>query len=196
MANLLSVCELAWRQVFPNPGDETPIKKGEFIATGKSEYAYQLWLKSKQDKREEGRFEVPSYLMSEKEMDVKDNEIDITGLNVLTSLENDLWLQNVGGLVCDCTYVRTTVNLMKTLCDDDSLGDNAKRYYVVGKKIKFPDGTHKDKLPIIFANTGENVDERIEIDDALAGIIRRELINIYTGKTGKEDKKNDTNPES
>jgi hypothetical protein len=193
MANLLSIAEQAWRQLNPNPTDETATKVEEYIATAKNEYSYQFWLKMKAEKREEGRFDVPGYLMSEKEVEVVDGEMDISGLNALFTLENDLWIQNIGGFACECPYVRTTVNLMNALCDDDSLPSNARRYYVIRGKIKFPDGVHKTTLPIIFANNGENVDERIEVEESLAGIIRRTLIDIYSGKTGSEDKTNDSN---
>lgn len=193
MTNLLSVAEQAWRQLNPNPTDETATKVEEYIATAKSEYCYQLWLKIKADKREDGRYDVPGYLLSEKEVEVVSNEVDVSELNALLTLENDLWIQNIGGFTCECPYVRTTVNLMNTLIDDDSLPSNARRYYTIKNKIKFPDGVHKDKLSIIYANNGENIDERIEIEESLAGIVRRSLIDIYMGKTGKEDKTNDTN---
>lgn len=193
MADLRSVCELAWRQLFPNPGDETAISKEEFIATGKTEYSYQMWLKSKAEKREEGTFEVPSFLLTEITKEVVDNEMDLTDLKILRSLDrDDQWLVNVGGMDCGCMYVKTTANMAQILCDEDSLG-SARRFYVLKKKIKFPDGTHKKSLPIIYASNGENTDDNIEVDDAIAGVVRRALIDIYGGKTGKEDETNDSN---
>ena len=195
MANLLSIAELAWRQFIPNPGAQNAITKEEFQATAKTEYAYQMWLKSKLDKREEGMFLVPSYLLSEAEMEVVDNEIDLSDLKIMKGLdENDLWLQNVGGISCECKYVKSSLNMTQLMCDDDSLGENVRTFFVMGKKVKFPSGTHKDKLTIIYANNGENVDGGIEVDDAIAGIVRTRLNDIYGGnKTGQEDKSNDNN---
>ncbi len=84
--------------------------------------------------------------------------------------------------------------MSQLMCEDDSLGDDAKTYFVVGKVIKFPNGTHKTPLPIIYANNGEKVNGQIEVDDAIGGIVRTRLIEIYGGKIGKEDKSNDLNP--
>lgn len=196
MADLLSIAELAWRQLFPNPNDEVKVLKGQFIADSKTEYAYQLWLKILSDKREEGNIEVPSYLLSEIELDVNENEIDVSGLKIMRSLPFEIWLQNIGGLGCQCKYVKSTVNLIQTLCDDDSLDDMAKPFYIVGKKIKFPKGTHKNKLPLIYANNGENIDGKIEVDDAIGGLVRRSLVELYAGKTGKEDKTNNSSSDT
>lgn len=192
MASLLSIAELAWLQCFPKGGDETKVTKQEFIATAKTEYAYQLWLKSKADKREEGYYEVPSYLLSEKEIDIIDGVMDLSGLKIMRSLDMEVWLQNVGGMNCECNYMKSTVNHWQLLCDDDSIGDS-KPYYVVGKKIKFPLGAHKKSLPIIYANNGELVDGDIEVDDAIGGVVRRILVDIYLGKQGREDNTNNSN---
>lgn len=196
MANLLSVAELAWKQLFPESSDESKVKKEQFIADSKTEYAYQLWLRILNDKNMEGQIDIPSYLLSEIELDVANDEMDISGLKIMRSLPFEVWLQNVGGINCDCQYVKTTFNLAQTLCDDDSLGDNAKTFYPLGKRIKFPKGVHKNRLPITYANNGENINGMIEVDDAIGGLVRRSLIELYGGKTGKEDKTNNTNPES
>lgn len=193
MANLLSIAELAWKQLFPNPSDEVKTKKEEFISTAKTEYSYQLWLKLMAEKREEGAFSVPSYLLSETELEVKDNVMDISGLKIMRSIPWETWLSNIGGIDCRCKYVKSTLNLVQTLCDDDSLDDADKIYFVVGKKIMFPRGVHKSPLPIIYANSGENINGNIEVEDSLAGIVRRTLIEIYGGKVGVEDKTNNTN---
>ncbi len=195
MANLLSIAELAWRQLFPDPSDETKVKKEEFIATAKLEYAYQLWIKLMADKREEGYFEVPSYLLSETELEVKDNVMDISSLKIMRGLPWETWLQNIGGIECKCKYVKSTLNLSQVLCDEDSLPDGDKTYYVVGKKIKFPKGVDQDKLPITYANSGENIDGYIEVEDSLGGIVRRTLVEIYGGKVGSDDDTNNSNPE-
>lgn len=195
MANLLSIAELAWKQLFPEGSDETKVKKEQFIADSKTEYAYQLWAKILADKREEGQIDIPSYLLSEKELEVTDNVMDLTGLKIMRSLPFEIWLQNVGGINCECRYIKSTINLSQVLCDDDSIGDNDRTYYPVGKKIKFPRGTHSKKLTIIYANNGELVDDQIEVDDAIGGLVRRSLIELYGGKVGKQDETNNSNPE-
>lgn len=192
MANLLEIAEVSWKQLFPNPGDESAVSREQFISTAKTEYAFQLWRKIKEDKREYGEADIPSYLLSEAELEVVENEMDISSLKIMRSIDQELWLQDIGGLQCDCLYVKSTLNHSKILCDDDSLPDNAKTFYPRGKKIKFPLGVHKTPLSITYANSGEQVDDMIEIDDALAGVIRRELISIYGGKIGQEDKQNDS----
>ena len=193
MANLLETSNLAWLQLYPNPSDETAVSREEFIATAKTEFAYQQLLMVWKEKNDEGYFEIPSYLSSEIELPVTNNEMDISGLKILRSLPQEIWLQNIGGITCKCKYVKSTVNLSQLLCDDDSLDDAARPYYVIGKKIKFPKGVHKTPLPIIYANNGIDIDGRIEIDDAIAGIVRTRLVEIYGGKTGIEDKTNNTN---
>lgn len=192
MANLLEIAEVSWKQLFPNPTDENAISKEEFIATAKTEYATQMWIQAKNEKNSEGYFNIPSYLLTEAELEVKNNEMDISSLKILRGLPEEMWLQNIGGIVCDCSYVKSNINLAQLMCDDDSLGDNFRTYYVVGNKIKFPKGTHSTKLPIIYANNGERVDNNIEIDDAIGGIVRRMLIEIYGGKIGKEDTSNNS----
>lgn len=191
--NLKEVSELSWRQLYPQPNDETAISLEEFIATAKSEYAYEMWLKARNDKREEGSYDVPSNILVEKELDVKDGVMDISDLQILRSIPEEKWLQNIGGLNCECKYIKSDVNKTALLCDDDSLPDTARTYYVVGNKIKFPQGTHSNKLPIIYASSGEDIDDNISIDDAIAGIIRTRLIEIYAGKTGREDVTDNTN---
>jgi hypothetical protein len=196
MANLLSIAELAWKQLFPEGSDETKVDKEQFIADSKTEYSYQLWLKILADKREEGQLDIPSYLLTETELEVVDNVIDLKGLKIMRSIPFEAWLQNVGGIDCKCRYVKTTFNLAQVLCDDDSLDDTDKTYYAVGKKIKFPRGVHKSPLPITYANNGEKVDGMIEVDDAVGGLVRRSLIELYAGKVGKEDKTNNSSSDT
>lgn len=193
--NLKEVCELAWRQTFPNPGDETPITKEEFIRTGYSEFAYFTWLAFLNEKNLEGYAEVPSYLLTEVEKDVVNNEMDITDLKTFKSLPQDVWLANIGGL-CDCKYVKSSVNLTQLLCGDDSLPDTTKTYYITGKKIKFPLGVHKTPLSITYANMGEDVSGSIEVDEAIASLIRDKLNSIYLGKVAPEDETNNSNSQN
>ena len=196
MANLLSIAELAFNQLFPRPGDEEAVDKQDFVATAKSEYAFQLWRKIKEDKLLYGECDIPSYLLSEKELPVVDNYMDISGLKIMRSIDQELWLQNIGGIGCECNYVKSSLNQSKLMCDDDSLADDSKTYYPLGQKIIFPKGVHKDTLSITYANNGEEIDGRIEVDDAIGGIVRTRLIEIYGGKTGAEDKKNDSDSNS
>lgn len=195
MATLHEICELVWSQLSPNGKDEAAIKKEQVIARGRYEYAYQFWLKWKAEKREEGMYEVPSYLLTEQEFDVVENEIDMAGVEIMRGLEQqDQWLQNIGGIQCSCSYVKSTVNLAQIFCDDDSLADDQRIYFVLGKKIKFPLGVHKKRLPVIFANMGERVDGEIEIDEVIGGVISRTLLELYLGKIAPEDKTNNSNP--
>lgn len=196
MANLKEISETAFNQLFPNPGDETLVSREQFLVTAKTEYAYFMWRKIKEDKREYSESDIPSYLLSIADLDIADNQMDISDLKIMRSIDCEEWLQDIRPTdmsVCDCLYVKSTLNHNKILCDDDSLPENARTYYPLGKKIIFPQGTHADKLRLIYANNGEELDESIEVDDALGGLVRRALIEIYAGKTGREDKKDDSN---
>lgn len=192
MANLLSICEQVFLQIQPKATDESKTTVEEIIATGKSEYAYQLWMKLMAEKREDGYLEVPSYLLTETELEVVNNVMDVSDLKIMRGLPSEIWLQKIGEIDCKCKYIKTTLNLAQVLCDDDGLADTDKLYYAVGRKIKFPRGVHKTPLPIIYANSGEKVDGRIEIDDIIGGVVRRTLLEIYLGKVGPEDKTNNS----
>ncbi len=47
MSNLLSIAELAWKQLFPNPGAQNAVSKGEFVATAKVSMPISYGLKVK-----------------------------------------------------------------------------------------------------------------------------------------------------
>lgn len=196
MANLKEIAELAHSQLFPNSGDEVAVDIEDFVATAKVLHAYELWRKIKEDKREYGECDIPSYLLKEAELEVEDNRISLEGLNIMRGIDQELWLQDVGGMNCECTYVKSTVNHTKLLCDDDSLPDDQRTFYPVGKQILFPQGAHSDKIKITYAHNGDETDDYIDVDDVVAGIVRTRLIEIYTGKIGQEDNKNDTNVNS
>lgn len=194
MSSLRSVCELAWLQLFPKPGDEDAISKEEFIETGKGQYAWEMWRIAKEEKRSEGGYNIPSNLLTPVSLPVVENKIDISGLDILRSMPNDTWLVNVGGLISKCKYYATNINNAMLLEGDDSMDDDQKPYLVIGKEIVFPEGTHSGEVPIIYANDGMGLDENeIEIDDAIGAIIRTKLIDIYVGKVGAEDTTNNTN---
>lgn len=183
MANLLSIAELACRTINPNP---TPSQIAQFVETAKVEYAASLWILAKEEEMLNGFFDIPSSLLTRIEMEVKNNEIDASELKTLNVLSGDRWLADVGGLDCECHYIKSTLNQEKILCDDDSAG-NAKTYYVVGKKIVFPRGTHSKKIPIIYANTGSELDDHMEVDDYAASKVREKLQQLY-GNKFPEDK--------
>ena len=194
MATLQSTADQAWRQCYPNPSDETAVSKEEFIATAKSEWAYQTLMMAYNEMQRDGYFEPPSYLLSETELTIENNEADISKLKTFKSLPQDVLLVKIGwvDLSCDCNYIKSTANLSQLLCDDDSLDDAAKTYYVLGKKIKFPKGTHSKNLVLTYANMGEKIGEKIEVDDAIAALIRTRLLEIYLGKIAPQDTTNNT----
>ena len=82
------------------------------------------------------------------------------------------------------------------MAGDDSIDDAARTFLAVGQKIKFPKGTHKSPITIIYANSGKNVDGNIEIDGALGAIIQDKLVLKYSGKTGIEDVTNNSNSQN
>lgn len=194
MPTIQSVAELYWRAMTPNPGDETKIRKEQVIADAKNEYAYQLWLMSKSDKREYGEFEVPSHLLRESEIHVSSGSANISELNILRGLDFDMWFQGIKTDDCSCKYIKSTNNLVRALCEDDSIG-TYKRVYPIGKKLVFPDGSHSSTLTLIYVGGGDGIDGLIEIDEKMAGLIRRSLDDLYGKKVGIADETNNTNPE-
>ena len=197
MANLLEIAQVAYDQLYPNADDETALDIEHFIASAKLEYSYQMLLFYWKVKNDEGYFEFPSYLLSEKELPVVNNKIDISSLKVFRSLPMDLWLQNVGGLNCGCKYVKSSVNAAQLFCGDDTMSNEVRTFIPLSNEIIFPLGTHTNNLSIIYANMGENVNDRIEVEDSIGAVVRTRLIEIFGGgKTGKEDLTNNTNSET
>lgn len=194
MANLLSIAELAFNQVYPLPRDKTTIDLEEFIETARNEYAAAMWIYRQEQIGTDGQFQIPSDLLTETELDVVDKTIDLSKLDYLSALPNDLWLQNIGGLNCECKYIKTNINLAQILCDDDSQDDSSHLYYIVGKKIKFLKEPHKKTLSITYANTGTNLDERsIEVNEYVAAKVRMKLMQLY-GQRVPTDDTNNQNP--
>lgn len=194
MANLAEIANLAWEQQFPLATDEVAISRESFIATARSEYAYQFLLWYWKEKRDEGVFNLPGNLYTESDpLPVVNNEIDISGLDILVRLPSDIWLAKVDKLTSSCNYIKSNVNQTQLLKEDDSLPDDYKTYLILGSKLVFPKGTHSDKLTIIYANNGSMVDENIEVDDAIAGLVRDKLNDTYLGKVAPTDKTNNTN---
>lgn len=196
MANLLSIANLTWLSLFPEPRDKTATTLEEMIASAKVEYAASMWLYRQQMLQLDGFFQMPSDLLTESDpLPVVNDSVDVSKLKYLGSLPGDLWLQNIGGLGCECEYVKSTINLSQLLCDDDSLPESKKTFYIVGKKIKFPKGTHAKELVIIYANTGTSLDENtIEVNEYVASKVREKLIALY-GKRMPVDDTNNNNPD-
>lgn len=193
MATLESACELAWRQCFPTPSDETGVTKEEFIESGQLEMATQLWLAMWNERSQDGNYDIPSYLLSELEVEVINNEVDLSEYNILRGLPKNIWLRQVGQIGCGCDYIQTTQNLSALLCDEESRGHGYRTYLPLGKKIKFPQGTHSKKLTLVVANMGENIDGTIEVDDVIGSIVRDKLVEKYLGRTNPVDNTNNSN---
>jgi hypothetical protein len=193
MSNLLEISESAWRQIFPNPSDETSLSREEFLSTARGEYAYQMQLYYWSEKQREGSFEIPSHLLTPVELPVLDNEVDISSLNVFRSFGIDSYIQSVGGLTCSCEYVKSSVNRRKLFSNFESIDDNVRPYIPLKNKLLFPKGTHANPIKIIYINKGERVGNDEEIDDHIGAIVRSRLIEIYGGKINKEDVTNNTN---
>lgn len=195
MANLLEIANVAWEMQFPLATDETAISLQSYIATAKGEYAYQFLLWYWKERATEGVFNIPGNLSSQSDpLPVVDNEMDISSLDILSRLPNDLWLQHIGALTSECKYVKSNINQTQLLQDDDSLPDDYRTYLIIGKKIVFPKGVHTNPITIIYANSGKDVDDNIEVDDAIGSLVRQKLNDIYLGKIMPVDKTNNTNP--
>jgi hypothetical protein len=191
MADLLSISQVIYDQVFPNATAQTSVKVDHVIEEAKIRYAYEMWLRSKISAREDGGWEVPSSLLREADLEIVNNEADISDLKIFRSFDGDMWVQGIGGFNCECTYMRQSVNLSKMLCDDEYLG-NAKPYIAVGTKIKFPKGAHAKTIPIIYASSGEDLGDEIQVDDGIGGLVSDYLWKRFTNRL-PEDRTNDSN---
>ena len=193
--NLKEVAELSWRKIFPQGGNNTAISKEEFMRVAFVEFAQQTLLMAWKD-RADDYYEVPPYLIDEVEKDIVDNEMDISDLKYFKSLPMQTWLVNMGGFDCHCKYIKSTANLSQLLCGDDSLDEDARPYFIQGKKIVFPKGTHKTPLKIVYANMGVDIDGNIECDEAIAASVLEKLDAFYLGKIAPADVTNNNNPNS
>lgn len=197
MANLLEIANLSWEKQFPLATDEVAISRESFVATAKLEYAYAFLLWYWRENATEGVFNMPGNLSKESEpLKVVDNEVDISSLDIMSRLPNDRWLGKIGKLTDDCVYVKSNINQTQLLKDDDSLPDLYYPYVVLGKKIIFPKGTHSNPITIIYAGSGKDIDENIEVDDAIGAQVRNRLDEIYFQKIGFVDKTNNSNPQN
>lgn len=192
MAVLQEIAEQVWLQIQPRGSDESATSLEEIISSARTIYSTLIWTAARNERNTEGFYDVPSYLLTEVEKEVVNNEMDISDIKALKSLPNESWLLNVGGLACECDYIKSTVNRTALLCDDETF-DELKTYYIVGNKIKFPKGVHKPSLPILYANNGSTTDPLIYIDESIAGLLRDKLQDAYNiQKIGREDVTNNS----
>ncbi len=191
MTSLQAIAEDIWLQIGGgNDEARTQLEQVEQAAT--IEYAWQMLQMAWRDKRENGEYTVPSYLSREVELKVVNNEADISKLNILKGFPSEMWLQQIGD-VSGCTYTKTTVNQAQLMADDDSMPDDSRTYLVIGEKIRFPRGTHSDKLPMIYANDGSDLDgKETFVDDAIAALVSERLLQKYLGKVVPEDVTNNS----
>lgn len=190
MTNLKEIAAVAYEQVYPNPTIQTPIKVEHFIEAAKYKLAYELWRLSKELKRSEGEWEIPTSLLRQGDIEVKENVADISGLSVFRTSDGETWISNIGGINCECSYLKQTVNLAQIICDDDYLG-NGKPYVIIGDKISFPKGSHKATLPIIYASNGEDLNGEIPIDDTTAELVSIYLVQRFSNKLPVDETAND-----
>lgn len=190
MADLKSIAQVNYDQIFPNATSQTSVKVEHLIEEAKIRYAWELFRIGKESKRADGEWEIPSALWREATIEIKDNQADISALNVFRSFEGDTWIGNIGGVGSDCKYMRLTMSLNQSF-DDDWMG-NAKPYIVIGKIIKFPKGTIGASLPIIYATNGTDLDDEIEIDDAIGALVSDYIYKKFSGRL-PEDRSADSN---
>lgn len=181
MASIQEISQLNYDAIYPNATAQTSVKVEHFIVEAKLRYCWEMFRLSKELKRADGEWEIPSSLWREADIEIKDDKADISLLNIFRSFDGDTWIGNIGGFDCDCNYIRQTVNLSQILCDSDYWG-NGKPYYVVGKTIKFPAGTHSKTLPITYASDGTDLDDDIIVDDAIGALISEYLYKKFSGK--------------
>lgn len=197
MGNLLEIANLSWEKQFPLATDETAISRESFIATARLEYAYFFLLWYWRENTQEGVFNMPGNLSKESDLlPVVQNEVDISELDIMSRLPNERWLGKIGKLTDDCVYVKSNINQTQLLKDDDSLPDNYKPYVILGNKIIFPKGAHSDEITIIYAGSGKDIDENIEVDDAIGAQVRQRLDDIYFQRVGIVDKTNNGQPQT
>lgn len=181
MSNIKEIAQINYDVIYPNATAQTSVKVEHFISESLTRYAWEMFRLSREIKREDGFWEIPSSLWRDANITVVDNVADISDLNIFRSFEGDTWIGNIGGFNCECVYLMQTVNLSQILCDPDYWGNN-KPYFVVGKSIKFPAGVHKTTLPITYASNGDDVDDTIEVDDAIGALISEYLYKKFSGK--------------
>lgn len=181
--------------IYPSQNDETPIPFGVFLSAAKTHYAYRVWELNRADVRSEGENNIPTSLLSVGSLVVKEKIADISKLQAMTSLPGNTWIQSLGGFECgDCSYDIMDMNKWKLLCDDKSRKEGDKAVIVVGNTLRFVEGIFDDneEVEIVYANMGQGVDGKTDIDQALGALVRRDLLNDFS-KRNPLDKTNDSN---
>ena len=190
MTSLQAIAEDIWLQI-GGGNDEARTQLEQVEQAAILEYAWQMLQMAWKNKRDEGEFVVPSYLSREAELKVVNNEADISKLPILKGLPSEQWLQQIGE--GKCIYTKTTINQAQLMVDDDGMPDDSKTYFVIGEKIRFPKGTHSDKLIMIYANDGSDLEgEFTFVDDAVGALVSERLLAKYLGKVANDDVTNNS----
>jgi len=186
MVKLFSIAETVWRQIHPQPGDETSVLLAEVIASAKVEYAGVIAINAYQ-LRAENEFEVPSEIIGVKKIDIQDNVADLSNLKIVRGLPNDLWFISLTGEKCG--YVKTTAS--GHLLSNPQDIQPKKFVYAVGERLIFPDGTQDKNATLVYADAGTDFND-IPIPENLGMLVRQRLEQIYLGKVGREDLTNNS----
>lgn len=197
MTSIQEISELCKRQLTPK-GDEGFPHIAEVVSTAKQEYSYQLWVQNRDMWRNEGENSIPSYLLTSTDLDIVENKADISKLSPLRSFPNHTWIQRLSpeGIDCDgCRYTIMDLNTWNLLCDDDSRTEDSKAAVPIGKQIWFPEGVFGriNKAQMFFADiSGDQIDDDVEIDEAMGALVRRGVMDIYKQRY-QADETNNTN---
>lgn len=194
-SSIYEIGNLVYLQISGGGSDESIITLEEVITTAKLLYATETLNNARLEKQIDGEYTIPSQLLLEAELEVKGKEADISKLNIERSFPNEAWVQGIGGEDCECKYIKSTLNLSKILCDDDSLPDNVRIFYIVGNKVKFPRGTHAKNITLTYINDGTGLDaDDVQVSDAIGGVVRVKLLELYLGRTLQQDVTNNSTP--
>lgn len=190
MADLKTIAQVNYDQIYPNATSQTSIKVEHLIEEAKLRYAWELFRISKETKRTDGEWEIPSDLWREANIAITNREADVSSLNIFRSLEGDTWIGNIGGINSDCQFIRLSMNMRQSF--DDDYSGNAIPYVVIGTKIKFIKSVPGKSLPIIYASNGTDLDDEINVDDAIGALVSDYLFKKFSGRL-PEDRTADSN---
>lgn len=188
------VAEIVYLRVNPKGGADAPNLKGEYIAAAKLMFAKRMYFLSKEQRREDGEFIVPSYLIARQPIKVLNgSSSDWSELKVMKGMGGDNWLMSLDSEKTDCPpeYAKFSINTYKTVTDGQM--GNLIPYYPLGKQIIFPKGTEDKNVFVTYVSDGSAMSGDTEIPDDVAGDLILDLYNFYTDKS-PEDKSNNNNP--